>query len=112
MAAVGPGGRSDRIGKVTCLTDRGAGRQGVQRRARLAEARSRACGMTPRPLFVRRAEQRSLGFIMNLPHFEGWHLIGAFPDGVPDDVGSWLLVHGGEAMLLEVPPGLTVRAVR
>lgn len=48
---------------------------------------------------------------MELPDFEGWHLIGAFPDGVPDDVGSWLLVHGGEAMLLEVPPGLTVRAV-
>jgi hypothetical protein len=42
---------------------------------------------------------------MNRPHFEGWHLIGAFPDGKPDDVGSWLLVHGGEAMLLEVPPG-------
>ena len=49
---------------------------------------------------------------MELPHFEGWHLIGAFPDGVPDDVGSWLLAHGGEAALLEVPPGLTVRAVR
>jgi hypothetical protein len=49
---------------------------------------------------------------MELPHFDGWDLIGAFPDGEPDDVGSWLLVHGGEAVLLEVPPGLTVRAVR
>jgi hydroxyacylglutathione hydrolase len=49
---------------------------------------------------------------VELPHFPGWHLLGAFPDGVPDDVGSWLLAHDGEAMLLEVPPGLTVRAVR
>lgn len=49
---------------------------------------------------------------MELPHFDGWHLSGAFPDGAPDDVGSWLLVHGGEAGLLEVPPGLTARAVR
>lgn len=45
--------------------------------------------------------------MMNLPHFDGWHLIGAFPEAAPDDVGSWLLVHGGEAMLLEAPPGLT-----
>jgi glyoxylase-like metal-dependent hydrolase (beta-lactamase superfamily II) len=44
----------------------------------------------------------------NLPHFEGWHLIGAFPDHEPDDVGSWLLMDDGEAMLLEVPEGLTV----
>ena len=44
---------------------------------------------------------------MNLPHFEGWHLIGAFPDSEPDDVGSWLLGHGDEALLLEVPPGVT-----
>jgi hypothetical protein len=49
---------------------------------------------------------------VKLPHFEGWHLIGAFPDGEPDDVGSWLLVHGGEALLLEVPEGLTVGAVK
>ena len=49
---------------------------------------------------------------MDLPHFEGWHLIGAFPDHEPDDVGSWLLVHAGEALLLEVPPGLTVGDVR
>jgi hypothetical protein len=49
---------------------------------------------------------------VNLPHFEGWHLIGAFPDGEPDDVGSWLLVHGGEALLLEVPEGLAVRDVQ
>ena len=49
---------------------------------------------------------------MNLPHFPGWHLLGAFPDGEPDDVGSWLLAHRGEALLLEVPPGLTFARVR
>lgn len=49
---------------------------------------------------------------MNLPHFAGWHLIGAFPDGQPNDVGSWLLHHGDEALLLETPPGLTVRKVK
>jgi hypothetical protein len=49
---------------------------------------------------------------MDRPHFEGWHLLGAFPEDAPDDVGSWLLLHGGEALLLEVPPGLTVRGVR
>jgi glyoxylase-like metal-dependent hydrolase (beta-lactamase superfamily II) len=38
--------------------------------------------------------------------------MGAFPDGVPDDVGSWLLVHDGEALLLEVPPGVTAKVVR
>nr|WP_294529229.1 hypothetical protein [uncultured Rhodopila sp.] len=42
----------------------------------------------------------------------GWHLIGQFPDHEPGDVGSWLLHHNGEAMLLEVPPGLTVDDVR
>jgi hydroxyacylglutathione hydrolase len=46
-----------------------------------------------------------------LPHFEGWHLIGAYPDGEPGDVGSWLLVHRGEAMLLEAPEGLAVQNV-
>lgn len=45
-------------------------------------------------------------------HFEGWDLLGAFPDGEPDDVGSWLLAHDGEALLLEIPPGLTVARVR
>src|SRR5262245_15613311 len=49
---------------------------------------------------------------MTLPHFPGWHLLGAFPDGEPDDVGSWLLAHRGEALLLEVPPGLTFARVR
>lgn len=48
---------------------------------------------------------------MNLPPIEGWHLLGAFPDHEPNDVGSWLLHHGGEAMLLEVPPGLVVADV-
>jgi hypothetical protein len=48
---------------------------------------------------------------MKLPHFEGWHLIGAFPDNEADDVGSWLLVNNGKALLLEIPPGLSVRDV-
>lgn len=39
--------------------------------------------------------------------FPGWHLIGRYES----DVGSWLLHHGGEAMLLEVPEGLTVADV-
>lgn len=47
--------------------------------------------------------------LLNLP---GWTLIGAFPDHEPEDVGSWLLTHGNEAMLLEIPEGLTVRDVR
>jgi glyoxylase-like metal-dependent hydrolase (beta-lactamase superfamily II) len=49
---------------------------------------------------------------VQLPPFEGWHLIGAFPDNQPDDVGSWLLVHDGEALLLEVPPGLRAEHAR
>lgn len=48
---------------------------------------------------------------VQLPHFEGWHLIGAFPEHEPEDVGSWLLVHHGEALLLEVPEGLAVQDV-
>jgi hypothetical protein len=39
-------------------------------------------------------------------------LLGAFPDNEPDDVGSWLLFHGGEALLLEIPPGLMRAHVR
>ena len=42
----------------------------------------------------------------------GWHLLGGFPDPADDGVGSWLLHHGGEALLLEVPPGLTPDVVR
>jgi hydroxyacylglutathione hydrolase len=38
----------------------------------------------------------------------GWHLLGVFPDHEPDGVGSWILHNDGEALLLEVPPGLTV----
>jgi hypothetical protein len=49
---------------------------------------------------------------VKLPHFEGWHLIGAFPDNEPEDVGSWLLVHDGQALLLEVPEGLTLQDVK
>ncbi len=43
-----------------------------------------------------------------LPHWEGWHLIGAYES----DVGSWLLHHNGEALLLEVPEGLIVQDVK
>ena len=49
---------------------------------------------------------------VNLPHFDGWHLIGAFPDHEPEDVGSWLLVHYRQALLLEMPPGLSVGDVK
>lgn len=45
---------------------------------------------------------------MTLPYLPGWHLIGASPNHEPCDVGSWLLAHNGEAMLLEVPEGLAV----
>lgn len=45
------------------------------------------------------------------PVFPGWRLIGSFPVGDTDGVGSWLLHHAGDAMLLELPPGLTVAAV-
>ncbi len=48
----------------------------------------------------------------SFPKFDGWHLLGAFPDGAEDDVGSWLLVHDGEALLLEVPPGVPVKTVK
>lgn len=41
------------------------------------------------------------------PTFDGWHLVGEYDS----DVGSWLLHHGGEALLLEVPEGLTVKDV-
>ena len=43
--------------------------------------------------------------LKNLP---GWHLLGAYPDNNPNHVGSWILHNDGEALLLEVPPGLTV----
>ena len=46
-----------------------------------------------------------------MQHLPGWHLLGTFPDHEPDDVGSWLLHANGEALLLEIPPGLTVDAV-
>lgn len=49
--------------------------------------------------------------VEKLPDFEGWHLIGQFPDDDSDGVGSWLLLNDGEALLLEVPEGLTVGAV-
>jgi len=41
----------------------------------------------------------------------GWHLLGAFPNNKPDAVGSWLLHNDGEALLLEVPPGLSIEDV-
>lgn len=43
----------------------------------------------------------------DLPKWPGWYLIGRYPKGDDDGVGAWLLHHGGEAMLLEIPPGLT-----
>lgn len=51
---------------------------------------------------------------MNLPsNFQGqwlpgWYLIGRYES----DVGSWLLHHDGEALLLEVPEGLPIKDVR
>lgn len=47
-----------------------------------------------------------------LPRFEGWQLIGAYSEGEIGDVGSWLLSHEGEAVLLEVPEGLKGRDVK
>jgi len=47
----------------------------------------------------------------DLHHLPGWHLLGSFPKGDPDGVGSWILHHDGEALLLEIPPGLTVQDV-
>lgn len=44
---------------------------------------------------------------MQRPQFDGWHLLGAFPEDEPNDVGSWLLTHGSDALLLEIPPGVT-----
>lgn len=49
---------------------------------------------------------------MTIPHFTGWHLLGSFPDPEDDGVGSWLLAHGGDALLSEIPPGLSVSDVR
>ena len=46
-----------------------------------------------------------------MKNLSGWRLLGAFPDNEPEDVGSWLLHNDGEALLLEIPPGLTVDAV-
>lgn len=46
-----------------------------------------------------------------MPNLSGWHLLGAFPHHDPDAVGSWLLSNDGEALLLEIPPGLTVNDV-
>lgn len=45
---------------------------------------------------------------MNLPQWPGWHLIGRYES----DVGSWLLHDQGEALLLEIPEGLTVAGVQ
>ena len=44
--------------------------------------------------------------------FPGWRFLGAYPHQQSDDVGSWLLHHNGEALLLETPPGLSVDSVR
>ena len=34
----------------------------------------------------------------------GWILLGQYPVGDPNGVGSWILHHNGEAALLELPP--------
>jgi len=47
----------------------------------------------------------------DLRQLPGWHLLGTFPENDPNGVGSWLLHNDGEAMLLEVPSGLTVDIV-
>lgn len=49
---------------------------------------------------------------MKIPQADGWNLVGVYPDHDPDDVGSWLLTNGGDALLLEVPPGLTAAGVQ
>lgn len=43
-----------------------------------------------------------------LPEWPGWHLVGQYDS----EVGCWLLHHGGEAMLLEVPEGLSLPDVK
>lgn len=43
--------------------------------------------------------------------FPGWHLVGAYPEGYPCVVGCWILHHGKEAAVLEVPECLTVSDV-
>jgi hypothetical protein len=65
----------------------------------------------PGPFFSRFSYKTAKDLAMNLPLFPGWHLIGAFPANEPNDVGSWVLHHEGEALLLEIPPGLTAAAV-
>ena len=55
---------------------------------------------------------RFTGTVGMIPNWPGWQLIGRYPEGDPDGVGSWLLTSGGEAMLLELPPGLTADDVR
>jgi len=46
-----------------------------------------------------------------IQHLPGWHFLGAFPDNGSHNVGSWILHNDGEALLLEVPPGLSVQHV-
>jgi hydroxyacylglutathione hydrolase len=41
---------------------------------------------------------------MNNHDFPAWLLLGQYPQGDDDGVGSWILHHGGEAALLELPP--------
>ena len=37
--------------------------------------------------------------------FPAWLLLGQYPQGDDDGVGSWILHHGGEAALLELHAG-------
>ena len=52
--------------------------------------------------------KQGMDVLRNLP---GCHLLGAFPDNEPEGVGSWLLHNNGEALLWEIPPGLTAEDV-
>lgn len=42
----------------------------------------------------------------------GWYLVGRYPEGDPDGVGSWLLAHNGESALIELPPTLCTDDVK
>ena len=41
----------------------------------------------------------------------GWKLLGSYPKGDPDGVGSWILHNNGESALVELPYGLRVTDV-
>lgn len=73
----------------------------LQRPKPLSRKRSRTLGDTGE-------RSKAMNANVNLPQWEGWHLIGQYDS----EVGSWLLHNDGEALLLEVPEGLTVQDVK